>query len=78
MTKTALKKKLIKKIGDLNNQETLKEVMRLVDLYSEMDGIVKLSPDQKKAIKKAQNEIKNGKFYTASQVEKRLSKWLNA
>jgi predicted transcriptional regulator len=76
MTKTALKNKLKKKIDRIDSQEKLKEVMRLVDLYSELDDIIKLSPAQKKALKKSMDDVKKGRVYSHSQVNKEVEKWL--
>lgn len=78
MTTIKLKKDIHKLLADTKDKELLEAIRSVLSLNEEAREIVKLSDAQKKAIKKAQNEIKNGKYSTASQVEKRLSKWLNA
>lgn len=78
MTKTALKKKLIKGIENLNNEEMLQELMKMVNLYSEMDEIIQLSPKQKVALNKSIEDVKKGKVISSAKANKEINKWLRA
>jgi hypothetical protein len=78
MTKTALKKKIIKTIENLDNETMLNDVMKLLDLYSDMNDIVQLSNEQKKALNKSMDDVKKGKVHSHHQLNKDIDKWLRA
>ncbi len=72
-----LKKQIIKKIENLNDQNILKDVGKMLDLYVDMNEIIKLTPEQKKALKKSMDDVKKGRVYSHAQVNKEIQKWLN-
>ena len=77
MTTSILKKQIIKKIEDLNDHQMLEDVKNLLTLYSDMDEIVKLSPEQKNSIKQSMDDVKKGRVISHEKLNKEIKKWLN-
>ena len=72
-----LKLRLIYKIQTTQNQELLEEAFRLLELESDDIDIYKLTADQHKSIKEAQEQIRNGQFLTDDQANKDIDEWLS-
>jgi hypothetical protein len=77
MSTTELKERLISKILHTNSPELLGEVFRLLEIENEEMEVIKLSDQQKQAILKGQEDIKNGRFLTNEQADKEIDGWLN-
>ena len=77
MSTIELKEKLISKILHTDNPEILGEIFRLLQIENEEMEIVKLSDQQKQAIMKGQEDIKNGRCFTNEQAGKEIDEWLN-
>jgi hypothetical protein len=77
MSTTELKERLISKILHTDSPELLGEVSRLLQIESEEIEVVKLSDQQRQAIQKAQEDIKNGYFLTNEQADQEIDEWLN-
>jgi hypothetical protein len=73
MSTIELRKKLIDKIQNINNDDLLKEAYRLLELETEDIAIYKLNDKQRKAISEAREQIKSGQFLTDEQSNKTAS-----
>lgn len=70
-----LKERLIEKINETNDQKTLEEVYRLLDINFD-DEVYILSDEQRAAIKEAEEQIRNGQFLTSEQAHRQTEEWL--
>jgi hypothetical protein len=77
MNKTKLKERLIKEIQNIENEDILKEVYRLLDLESEDLESYKLSQEQVSVVNEARDQVKNGQFLTHEEAQKKINQWLN-
>lgn len=75
MTSIELKKKLIGKINQTQNNEILEEMYRLI-VNEETDNIYELSVEQRKAVEEAQQQFINGQFLKSEQADKEIEEWL--
>ena len=73
MSVNDLKRALVGKIAETNDEELLKMVYRLLDNIQE---IHQLTPEQQFAVEEAQAQYKKGEFITDEELQKELSKWL--
>jgi hypothetical protein len=69
MTLSDLKYKLISKINQTDDNDILEELYRLLTIDESEFEVIKLSSEQKSAIKTAQNQYKNNQFLTQKQVD---------
>ncbi len=76
MGTTELKKNIISKISDSEDNQLLEDILRMIDLHSGLP-VFELSSEQRVEALKGREQIQNGKFLTNEQVEKDLEKWLN-
>lgn len=76
MTISELKKRLIDKIQETDNENLLKEAFRLLQLESEDTEVYKLSVNQKNAVNEARKQITNGQFLTDDEANKHINEWL--
>jgi hypothetical protein len=77
MTSIELKNKVIGKINQLNDDDILNEVYKLLDDSFEDTEIILLSDNHKIAIEIARNQIDEGDYLTNEQANKEIGKWLN-
>jgi hypothetical protein len=73
MSTIELRKRLIDKIQKTDNKNILQEAYRLLELEAEDIEVYKLSDDQKRVVNEARQEIKDGKFLTDNQADKKLT-----
>jgi hypothetical protein len=77
MTTNNLKKLLIAKIDDTNDEELLKAIYKLLDYNSSAGEIFKINSEQKEAIEEGRTQIEKGEFVSNEDLEKEIDKWLN-
>jgi len=77
MTTNELKNQVIGKINQLDDNELLMEVCKLLDDSLVDSDVYKLSDNHKIAIDKAISQIDNGNFLTNDQANKEINEWLN-
>ena len=77
MSTTELRKRLIDKIQETDNENLLEEAYRLLELETENIDVYKLTVDQRKAVTEARQQIKDGKFLTDDQANKEIDGWLS-
>jgi hypothetical protein len=76
MTVIELKKRLIGKINQTQNNEILEEMYHLIVNEETDNSIYELSDDQKNAVGEAQVQFKNGQFLKSEQADKEIEEWL--
>lgn len=76
MTTTELKRKLIIKINNLENNMLLEEISRLAGVEDEETGIYSLSEEQKEAVEQAQEQYLKGEFLSNKEANKEIDEWL--
>ena len=76
MSVAELQKKLIEKISKTNDLNTLEEISNLIGLNEGASSIYYLSDEQLTAIDEAEQQIKEGKYFTNEEANKEIDKWL--
>ena len=77
MTSKELKKKVIGKINDTNDDEVLTEIYKMLDNTFDDSEIYLLSANHKLAIEQGINQINSGEYLTNEQANKEADEWLN-
>jgi hypothetical protein len=77
MTTIDLKNKVIHKINQIDDDEILNEVYKLIDGHFDDEDILELSANHKHAIEEAKAQIARGEFYTKEQANQEIAEWLN-
>ncbi|MGJ3235259.1 hypothetical protein [Marivirga sp.] len=72
---TKLKDKLIEEIKNSQDKELLEEIYQVL-CDKGHDEIVHFSDTQIESIKKAQQEVGEGKYFTQEQIDDQLDQWL--
>jgi hypothetical protein len=76
MTVTELKKRLIGKINQIENNELLEEMYRLIANEETDISVYELSEEQIIAVEEGQLQYKNGEIITDDQADKDIEEWL--
>ncbi len=76
MSSIELRKKLIERIKETENEKLLEEAYRLLEMETDDFETYKLTENQKKAINESREQIKNGQFLTNEQVNNDSDEWL--
>ncbi len=76
MTAKELKKRLIHKIDQSENDDLLEEMYRLIANEEADISVYELSEEQIKAVEEGQLQYKNGEFLTEEQADKDIDEWL--
>ena len=76
MTTIELRNKVISRIHQINNEETLYDIYRLLEIDADDSEIMKLSENHKKAIEEGISQIENGEFLAHQQANKDIDEWL--
>lgn len=77
MTSIELKNKIILKVRQVNDEEVLNEIYKLLDDSLDDSEIMMLSDNHKNAIEVAKEQIEKGEYLTNEQANKEMDKWLN-
>jgi hypothetical protein len=77
MSTLEIKKRLINKIKNTEDNNILEEAYRLFEIESEDFEEYKLNDSQIQAISEAREQIKTGKILSADQADKETDQWLN-
>jgi len=77
MTTKELRNKVIGKINQIDDDELLNEVYRLLEDHFEGTEIYLLSENHKKAIEEAKGQIDRCEYFTNEQVNDEIGKWLS-
>ena len=76
MIDSAQKDKLINRIREIEDPVIFNEIQRLLGIEFDDKPYV-TSNEQKEAIQKARDQIKNGEFLNEEQANKEIDEWLN-
>lgn len=76
MTVKELKKRLIGKINQTDNNELLAEMYRLIANEETDNAVYELSEEQLRAVEEGQIQYKDGRFLTEEQADKDIEEWL--
>ena len=76
MTVTELKQRLIGKIKQIENNELLEEMYRLITNDETDNSTYVLSDEQLKAVQEGKLQYLNGQFLTEEQSDKDIEEWL--
>jgi len=77
MTTKELRNKVIRKINQVDDEEILNEIYRLLEDSIEDDEIFQLSENHIKAIEEAKKQIDQGESMTNEQANLEIGEWLN-
>lgn len=77
MNSIELKNKIINKVRQVEDEEILKEIYKLLDDSLEDTDIMMLSENHKNAIEIAKVQMEEGEYLTNEQANKEIGKWLN-
>lgn len=76
MSVTVLKKQLIDKIKDVNDEDILEDVLTFIEFKVSPDKLIHLSQEQIFRIEESRKQIKSGKSLTQEEVEQHMKEWL--
>lgn len=77
MNKPTLKEKLISKIQNIENEDILNEVYRLLEIESDDLESYSLSDEQISVVNEAKEQINKGQFLTHEEAQLKINQWLN-
>jgi hypothetical protein len=72
-----LKKMLIHKIAEINDESFLNAIKTILDSKTQSQ-VLTLTEKQRKEISESKNDIKQGLFIQQAELDKEFNKWLNA
>lgn len=75
MTTVEIKKKLIKRINDSENELLLEEIFRLME-GDDPNGIMYLSDDQKATVREGQEDYRLGRIISQEDLDREVDEWL--
>lgn len=75
MTTLELKKDLLHRIAEINDESVLSAIKTFIETTSE-SKIYKLTPEQRNEIQEGREQIARGEYFTNEQVESEVDKWL--
>lgn len=76
MTTLELKKKLIKRINNLEDESLLREMSRLMGFSEEGSDIYCFTEEESRAIEEAREQYGKGEFLTNEEANKEVDEWL--
>ena len=76
MKTSELKEKLIARIEGVSDQNLLSDMLKFLETNSTPDEKYKLSEEEIQAISIAREQIENGEYYTQSEIDEEVQKWL--
>ncbi|MDP3914400.1 MAG: hypothetical protein Q8R96_11775 [Bacteroidota bacterium] len=77
MTTKELRNKVIRKINQVDDEEILNEIYRLLEDSIEDDDIFQLTENHVMAIEEAKKQIDQGESMTNEQANLEIGEWLN-
>lgn len=72
-----LKEKLIAKIDSTNDDELLRQLLRVFDLEAKTDECYILSIEEKEAVNEGISQLENGNFLSNEEVNRQADRCLN-
>ncbi len=75
MTTVKIKKKIIKRINDSENELLLEEIYRLME-GDDTDEIMYLSDAQKASVREGQEDYRQGRVVSQEDLDREIDEWL--
>lgn len=76
MSISEIRKKIVRRVNEVENDIILEEVFRILDHSDNVTEIYQFSQTQLNILDKREHEVKNGKFINNEESELELDKWL--
>lgn len=77
MSTAELKKKVIAKINNTDNDELLSEILTMLHVESKsVNGVYQMSDAEREAVEEGIRQIENGQWITHEEVKRRADEWL--
>lgn len=76
MSISEIRKKIVRRVNEVENDIILEEVFRILDHSDNVTEIYQFSQTQLNILDKREHEVKNGKFINNEDSELELDKWL--
>jgi hypothetical protein len=76
MSATELKLEIIKKITAIDDELILEEIFRVVVAESKLEGMYKLSDEEKKAVQAGLEDVRAGRVYSSEVADNMIKEWL--
>lgn len=76
MSTIELRKKLIERISNTEDEKLLEEAFRLLEMDTDF-GVYKLNNSQKSAVEESRLQIKKGAYLTDDQADSDIDEWLS-
>lgn len=76
MTRVELKKKLINKIGSIENDALLEEMLRIAGGESVGEDVYSFTKQELKAVEEAEKEYERGEYISGEDADKIIREWL--
>ena len=77
MTTNELRKRVINKINELDDESLLLDLIRIIEVSTDDHEIYRLSDNHKIAINQAIDQIEKGDYLTNEQSNQKIDEWLN-
>lgn len=75
MSTVEIKKKLIKRINDSENELLLEEIYRLME-GEDADDIMNLSDELKESVREGQEDYRQGRVISQDDLDREVDEWL--
>ena len=72
-----LKNLVMDRIWEIDDEEFLKAIKKILDVTLSAENVYKLSVEQKESIRIAKEQIKNGESISNEDLEREEDQWLN-
>lgn len=76
MTLTEIKKEILERVNEVNDNIILEEVYRILQIPIKPEEVFRFSDSQNELLNKREDEIDTGDFVTHEESEKDLDEWL--
>ncbi len=71
-----VKERIIKKVNNIQDQQLLEELLKAVELESEIEHFDELTEEEQNAIDKGIDDADSGKLYSNSESSEEVQQWL--
>ena len=71
-----LRNKVIHKVNEINDDNLLNDLIKILDNSTDTDEVFRLSENHKKAISSAIDQIEKGDYLTNEECNKKIDEWL--
>ena len=77
MSTAELKKKILKRIEQIDEEYLLEELLGIIEIEEEEEDLIEISKEHKDMLHIGLKQVEEGKTTPNEIVEKRIEKWLN-